>query len=142
MENIPLWHERDISHSSAERVIIPDSFILTDFLLADMTDIIQNWTVHPDRMKANIGATRGLIFSQSVLLALTRKGLSRESAYQIVQRNSLKAWNENLDFKALVLAEPEIVAVLTPEELDRCFSLEPYLGKIDYIFERVFSDES
>jgi adenylosuccinate lyase len=73
---------------------------------------------------------------------LTRKGLSRESAYQIVQRNSLKAWNENLDFKALVLAEPEIVAVLTPEELDGCFSLEPYLGKIDYIFERVFSDES
>jgi adenylosuccinate lyase len=142
MENIPLWHERDISHSSAERVIIPDSFILTDFLLADMTDIVQNWTVHPDRMKANIGATRGLIFSQSVLLALTRKGLSRESAYQIVQRNSLKAWNENLDFKALVLAEPEVAAVLTPEELDQCFSLEPYLGKIDYIFERVFSDES
>jgi len=142
MENIPLWHERDISHSSAERIIIPDSFILTDFLLADVTDIVQNWTVHPDRMKANIGATRGLIFSQSVLLALTRKGLSRESAYQIVQRNSLKAWNENLDFKALVLAEPEIVAVLTPEELDGCFSLEPYLGKIDYIFERVFSDES
>jgi adenylosuccinate lyase len=142
MENIPLWHERDISHSSAERVIIPDSFILTDFLLADMTDIVQNWTVHQDRMKVNIGATRGLIFSQSVLLALTRKGLSRESAYQIVQRNSLKAWNENLDFKALVLAEPEIVAVLTPEELDQCFSLEPYLGKIDYIFERVFSDES
>jgi len=142
MENIPLWHERDISHSSAERVIIPDSFILTDFLLADVTDIVQNWTVHPDRMKANIGATRGLIFSQSVLLALTRKGLSRESAYQIVQRNSLKAWNENLDFKALVLAEPEVAAVLTPEELDQCFSLEPYLGKIDYIFERVFSDES
>ena len=114
MENIPLWHERDISHSSAERVIIPDSFILTDFLLADMTDIVQNWTVHPDRMKTNIGATRGLIFSQSVLLALTRKGLSRESAYQIVQRNSLKAWNENLDFKALLLAEPEVAAVLTP----------------------------
>lgn len=142
MENIPLWNERDISHSSAERVIIPDSFILTDFLLADMTDIVQNWTVHPDRMKANIGATRGLIFSQSVLLALTRKGLSRESAYRIVQKNSLKAWNENLDFKALVEAEPEIVAVLTPREIDQCFSLEPYLGKIDYIFERVLSDES
>ena len=142
LENIPLWHERDISHSSSERIIFPDCFILTDFLLADMTDIVKSWTVHPDRMKANIGATRGLIFSQSVLLALTRKGLSRESAYQIVQRNSLKAWNENLDFKALVLAEPEIVAVLTPEELDQCFSLEPYLGKIDYIFERVFSDES
>ena len=142
LENIPLWHERDISHSSSERIIFPDCFILTDFLLADMTDIVKSWTVHPDRMKANIGATRGLIFSQSVLLALTRKGLSRESAYQIVQRNSLKAWNENLDFKALVLAEPKVAAVLTPRELDRCFSLEPYLGKIDYIFERVFSDES
>ncbi len=142
MENIPLWNERDISHSSAERVIIPDSFILTDFLSADVTDIVQNWTVHPDRMKANIGATRGLIFSQSVLLALTRKGLSRESAYQLVQKNSLKAWNENLDFKALIEAEPEIVAILTPEEIDQCFSLEPYLGKIDYIFERVLSDES
>ena len=142
MENIPLWHERDISHSSAERVIFPDSFILTDFLLADMTDIVKNWTVHPDRMKANIGTTRGLIFSQGVLLALTRKGLSRESAYQIVQRNSMKAWNENLDFKILVLAEPQVAAVLTPEELDQCFSLEPYLDKIDYIFERVFSDES
>jgi len=142
LENIPLWHERDISHSSSERIIFPDCFILTDFLLADVTDIVKSWTVHPDRMKANIGATRGLIFSQSVLLALTRKGLSRESAYQIVQRNSLKAWNENLDFKALVLAEPKVAAVLTPRELDRCFSLEPYLGKIDYIFERVFSDES
>ena len=142
LENIPLWHERDISHSSSERIIFPDCFILTDFLLADVTDIVKSWTVHPDRMKANIGATRGLIFSQSVLLALTRKGLSRESAYQIVQRNSLKAWNENLDFKALVLAEPEVAAVLTPEELDQCFSLEPYLDKIDYIFERVFSDES
>ena len=142
MENIPLWHERDISHSSAERIIFPDSFILTDFLLADVADIVQNWTVHPDRMKANIGATRGLIFSQSVLLALIRKGLSRDSAYQIVQRNSLKAWNDHLDFKALVLAEPEVAAFLTPEELDQCFSLEPYLDKIDYIFERVFSDES
>ncbi len=142
LENIPLWHERDISHSSAERIIFPDSFILTDYLLAEMTDILGNWVVHPGRMRENIGATRGLIFSQSVLLALTRKGLSRERAYQIVQRNSLKAWNEGLDFKALILAEPEAASVLSPAEIEACFSLDPYLGRIDYIFERVMSDES
>ena len=142
LENIPLWHERDISHSSAERIIFPDSFILTDYLLAEMTDILGNWVVHPRRMRENIGATRGLIFSQSVLLALTRKGLSRERAYQIVQRNSLKAWNEGLDFKALILAEPEAASVLSPAEIEACFSLDPYLGRIDYIFERVMSDES
>lgn len=142
LENIPLWHERDISHSSAERVIFPDSFILTDYLLAETTDILGNWVVHPERMLQNIGATRGMIFSQSVLLALTRKGLSREQAYQIVQRDSLKAWNEGLDFKALILADPEAAGVLSAEELERCFSLDPYLGRIDHIFERVFSDES
>jgi adenylosuccinate lyase len=142
LENIPLWHERDISHSSAERVIFPDSFILTDYLLAETTDILGNWVVHPGRMLENIGATRGLIFSQGVLLALTRKGLSREQAYQIVQKNSLKAWNEGRDFKALILAEPEVAGVLGAEELERCFSLDPYLGRIDHIFKRVFSDES
>ena len=142
LENIPLWHERDISHSSAERVIFPDSFILTDYLLAETTDILGNWVVHPERMLENIGATRGMIFSQSVLLALTRKGLSREQAYQIVQRNSLKAWKEGLDFKALILADPEAAGVLSAGELERCFSLDPYVSRIDHIFERVFSDES
>ncbi len=142
LENIALWHERDISHSSAERVVFPDSFILTDFLLADAADIVGNWVVHPDRMKANIGATRGLIFSQSVLLALTQNGLTREEAYQIVQRNSLKAWQEGLDFRALVAADPDVARTLRPGELDKCFSLEPYLAKIDYIFERVFRHES
>jgi adenylosuccinate lyase len=142
LENIALWHERDISHSSAERVVFPDSFILTDFLLADAADIIGNWVVHPDRMKANIGATRGLIFSQSVLLALTRKGLTREEAYQIVQRHSLKAWKEGLDFRELVAADPDVARVLGAKDIDRCFSLAPYLEKIDYIFERVFRDES
>ncbi len=142
LENVALWHERDISHSSAERVVFPDSFILTDFLLADAADIIGNWVVHPDRMKANLGATRGLIFSQSVLLALTRKGLTREEAYQIVQRNSLKAWKEGLDFRELVSADAGAGRVLGPKDIERCFSLAPYLDKIDYIFERVFSDES
>jgi len=142
LENIVLWHERDISHSSAERIVFPDSFILTDFLLADAADIIGNWVVHPDRMKANIGATRGLIFSQSVLLALTKKGLTREEAYQVVQRNSLKAWKDGLDFRELVAADPDVARVLRTKDIERCFSLAPYLGKIDYIFERVFRDES
>lgn len=142
LENIVLWHERDISHSSAERIVFPDSFILTDFLLADAHDIVANWVVHRDRMRANVDATRGLIFSQSVLLALTRKGVSREEAYQVVQRISLKAWEDGLDFRALVAADPDVARVLGPEEIDRCFSLDPYLAKIDTIFERVFRHES
>ncbi len=138
LENIPLWHERDISHSSAERVVLADSFILTDYLLAETLDIIGHWSVDVKRMRANIDLTRGLIFSQSVLLALTRKGMTREEAYQIVQRNSLKAWKEGLDFRTLAGADPDIAKSLSAEELDRCFSLEPYLAKIDYIYERVF----
>jgi adenylosuccinate lyase len=140
LENMVLWHERDISHSSAERVVFPDSFILTDFLLADLADIVAHWVVHPDRMKANIDATRGLIFSQSVLLALTRKGVVREEAYQIVQRSSLKAWNEGLDFRALVAADPDVAKALGPKDIEACFSLAPYLAKIDYIFERVLHE--
>jgi len=140
LENMVLWHERDISHSSAERVVFPDSFILTDFLLADMSDVVANWIVHKDRMRANVDATRGLIFSQSVLLALTQKGVVREEAYQIVQRSSLRAWNEGLDFRALVAADPDVAKVLSPKDVDRCFSLDPYLGKIDYIFERVLHE--
>jgi adenylosuccinate lyase len=142
LENTALWHERDISHSSAERVVFPDSFIVTDFLLAEIIDIIKNWNVRPDRMRANIDATRGLIFSQSVLLALTKKGMTREDAYQVVQRNSLRAWNECRDFRELIAADPDVVRILTPADIDRCFSLAPYLDKIDYIFERVFADES
>jgi adenylosuccinate lyase len=142
LENMVLWHERDISHSSAERVVFPDSFILVDFLLAEALDIVGHWAVHPDRMRANIGLTRGLIFSQSVLLALTKKGLTREDAYQVVQRNSLKAWNEGLDFRKLAAADPDVAKILRPDEVARCFSLEPYLAKIDDIFERVFADES
>jgi adenylosuccinate lyase len=142
LENVVLWHERDISHSSAERVVFPDSFIAADFLLAEITDIVRNWVVHPDRMRANLGATRGLIFSQSVLLALTRKGMTREDAYQVVQRDSLKAWNEGLDFRALVEADPDVRRTLAPDEIERCFSVAPYLDKIDYIFERVFRHES
>jgi adenylosuccinate lyase len=142
LENVVLWHERDISHSSAERIVFPDSFILTDFLLADAADIVGHWVVHPDRMKANIDATRGLIFSQSVLLALTKKGLTREDAYRVVQRNSFKAWKDGLDFHALIAADPDVSRVLGPKDIEGCFSLGPYLAKIDYIFERVLRHES
>jgi adenylosuccinate lyase len=142
LENIPLWHERDISHSSAERIIFPDSFILTDYMLSETIDIIGHWVVHKDRMKANINATRGLIFSQSVLQALIRKGLTREEAYALVQQNSLRAWNENGDFKKLVQADPKIGEKLTPAEIEKCFRLDPYLVKIGYIFERVLAHES
>jgi adenylosuccinate lyase len=137
LENIALWHERDISHSSAERIIFPDSFILADYLLAEMTDIIRNWVVHEEKMRENINLTRGLIFSQRVLLALTEKNVPRPGAYELVQRSSLKVWEEKLNLQELLLSDPEILAVLSPEEVRACFSLDIYLEKIDHIFERV-----
>jgi len=142
LENIPLWHERDISHSSAERVIIPDTFIISDFLLAEATDIITNWHVYPEKMKENIDLTQGLVFSQKVLLALTKKDISREDAYRLVQNNSLKAWKQKKDFKKLLLSDPEIKKILTEKEIEECFSLDTYLSKIDSIFNKVFADES
>ncbi len=142
LENIPLWHERDISHSSAERVIFPDSFIITDYLLSETTSLVKNWNVHPDRMEKNIHLTKGLIFSQRVMLALTKKDISREQAYQLVQKNSLEAWNEDLDFKDLILQDPEISNILSKEDIADCFTLDPYMEKIDYIFDKVFADEN
>jgi adenylosuccinate lyase len=142
LENIPLWHERDISHSSAERVIFPDSFILTDYMLAETTDIIKNWVIHEERMKENISLTKGLIFSQKVLLALTEKNVPRTQAYELVQRNSLQVWEKNLSLKDLLLADKEITAILSPDEVEACFSLDSYLEKIGYIFEKVIGNES
>jgi adenylosuccinate lyase len=142
LENIPLWHERDISHSSTERVIFPDSFILTDFMLAEFTDIIKNWEVSPQRMKENIGLTRGLIFSQKLLLMLMKKNISRDQAYQWVQKNSLKAWEQRRDFQDIVRTDPQIKKTLTAQEIEKCFSLDPYMKNIEYIFKRVLSDES
>lgn len=142
LENIPLWHERDISHSSAERIIFPDTFILTDFILAEIMDIIKNWNVFPEKMKENIALTQGLIFSQKLLLTLMKKDLPRDKAYHLVQKNSLAAWKSHLDFKEIIQSDPEIKKILSPEEIEECFSLDPYLEKIDYIFERVLSDES
>jgi adenylosuccinate lyase len=107
-----------------------------------MTDIIKNWRVHPERMKANINLTRGLIFSQRVMLELTKKNISREDAYKLAQRNSLKAWEEQKDFKELLKADPEVTKLLSDVEIEDCFSLDPYLDKIDYIYQKVFTDES
>jgi len=142
LENIPLWHERDISHSSAERVILPDSFILADYLLSETTDIIGSWVVREDRMRQNIEATKGLIFSQRVLLALTEKNVQRPRAYELVQRSSLRVWTENLGLKELLLADKDVLAVLSPQEIEACFTLDTYLEKIDYIFERVLGHAS
>jgi adenylosuccinate lyase len=142
LENIPLWHERDISHSSAERIIFPDCFIITDFLLAETIDILENWRVYPEHMQENIHITQGLVFSQRVLLALTHKGLSREDAYHLVQRNSMEAWEKRQNFRDLLLADTDITDIMSPEEINACFSLEPYLDKIDYIFNKVLKDEN
>jgi adenylosuccinate lyase len=137
LENIALWHERDISHSSAERIIFPDSFILADFLLAETAGIIGSWVIREDRMKKNIEETRGLIFSQRVLLALTEKNVPRPRAFDLVQRLSLRAWTENVGLKELLLTDKDVLAVLSPQEIEACFNLDAYLEKIDHIFKRV-----
>jgi adenylosuccinate lyase len=138
LENVALWHERDISHSSAERVVLPDSSIAIDYMLAKMASLIDGLVVYPERMLENLKATRGSIFSGQLLLALTQAGVSREQAYEWTQRNALQAWDEGRDLKSLVTADVDIGAHLTPEQLDRVFSLETYLRNVDVIFKRVF----
>jgi adenylosuccinate lyase len=137
-ENIPLWHERDISHSSVERVIIPDSTILVDYMLHRFTGIIKNLLVYPERMAANLDRMKGLIHSQRVLLALTEKGVSREDAYRLVQRNAMQVWEKNMDFRTLLKKDKEIAAVLSGPEIDASFSLTYHTKNVDYIFKRVF----
>ena len=138
LENIALWHERDISHSSAERVVLPDSSIALDYMLQKATGLIEGLVVYPERMLENLNATRGLIFSGQLLLALTNKGVSRETAYDWVQRNAMKVWDEDKDFLALVKDDQDIKAQLTINEIERIFSLDHYLRNVDTIFERVF----
>ncbi len=136
MENVPLWHERDISHSSVERVIIPDSTITMDYMLHKFTDIMQNLLVYPENMKKNLDKTHGLIFSQRVLLALVDKGLSRESSYELVQRNAMRSWNEGEDFKQLLLNDAEIIAVLPENEIEGLFDFGYHLQHVDDIYKR------
>jgi adenylosuccinate lyase len=141
LENVALWHERDISHSSAERVVLPDASIALDYMLQKATSLIDGLVVYPERMLENLRATHGLIFSGQLLLALTRSGASRESAYEWVQRSAMRVWDEGGDFQALVSADPEISAHLKREEIERVFSLDTYLRNVDAIFERVFERE-
>jgi adenylosuccinate lyase len=138
LENVALWHERDISHSSAERVVLPDSSIGLDYMLQKAIGLIEGLVVYPERMLENLNATRGLIFSGQLLLALTNKGISRETAYELVQRNAMRVWDEGVDFLTLVKSDPDINSKLTSDEIERTFSLDHYLRNIDEIFERVF----
>jgi adenylosuccinate lyase len=135
MENVALWHERDISHSSVERIIVPDSCILLDFILADMTKIVDRLLIYPEHMKRNLNATRGLIFSQEVLLALTKKGMKREDAYRIVQEQAMKVWAEEKEFKALLLGSEDVMKLLSQKELDELFNPNRSLKYVEYIFE-------
>ena len=138
LENVNLWQERDISHSSAERIIIPDSNILIDYMLQKFTNLISNLNVYPERMKENLEKTKGLIFSQKMMLDLTEKGLSREEAYRIVQGISMRVWQGQAEFKELLLEDPEISQYLTKSEIEECFDYQTYLKNIDPIFIRVF----
>jgi adenylosuccinate lyase len=140
MENIALWHERDISHSSVERVILPDTFIALDHMLRRFTRIVSGLVVHQDRMLENLGRSRGVVFSGQVLLELAAHGVSREEAYSWVQRNALRSYDEKLDFKTLLLADPDIAGVLSRDEIDRAFDLTVQLRHVDAIFERVFQE--
>jgi len=137
MENIALWHERDISHSSTERIILPDSCLLVDYCLSLFTSIIKGLQVFPQRMKKNMELTKGLIFSQRVMLALIDKGLSRQKAYELVQRNAMKSWKGNKDFLNLLKADPEVAEVLPQPELKALFDYQYYLRHVDEIFARL-----
>jgi adenylosuccinate lyase len=138
MENIALWHERDISHSSVERVILPDSFIALDHMLRRFTRIVSGLVVHADRMRENLNRSRGVVFSGTVLLELARKGVSREQAYEWVQRNAMRSFAEQADFKTLLVADPDLARVLTRADIDRAFDLGDQLKHVDDIFTRVF----
>jgi adenylosuccinate lyase len=140
MENVALWHERDISHSSAERVIGPDSTIVLDFMLVRMTGVIKNLIVYPENMQANMDKTKGLYYSQKILLELTQRGVSREDGYRLVQKNALEAWDKQLNFKDMVLGDAEITAVISKDEIEKFCSPEFFIKHVDDIFERVFKD--
>jgi adenylosuccinate lyase len=137
LENVALWGERDISHSSAERLILPDSCLALDYMLDLLSGVIRGLRVYPERMKQNMELTKGLLYSQRVLLALVEKGLSRDRAYEIVQRNSAKTWDEDKDFRELIRSDPEIGSQLSPAEIDELFDYGYYLRYVDEIFQRV-----
>ncbi|MEM8759644.1 MAG: adenylosuccinate lyase, partial [Pseudomonadota bacterium] len=142
MENVALWHERDISHSSVERNIGPDATVTLDFALARLTGVVERLVVYPEAMLANLERTRGLVHSQRILLALTQAGLSREDAYRAVQRNAMKTWEEGKDFRAELKADPEVSAAMSAEEIDANFDLGYHMAQVDTIFARVFGPDA
>ena len=135
-ENVALWHERDISHSSTERIILPDATELLDYMLCRFKGILENLNVYPENMLSNIRRTHGVIFAQRVMNALIEKGLSRERAYDTVQPISMKSWAEGLDYQTLLKENEEVMALLSPEEVDSCFTLDYYFKNVDYIFKK------
>ena len=139
LENVALWHERDISHSSVERVILPDSFIALDHMLRRFTRIVRGMVVYPERMRENLERSRGVVFSGSVLLELARRGVSREQAYEWVQRNAMRSFHEQRDFKSLLLADADITGVLSAADIEKAFDLNDQFRNVDAIFERVFT---
>jgi len=140
LENIPLWHERDISHSSVERVIGPDATVLVDFMLYRLRGLLDTLEIYPENMEKNLWLTRGLIFSEKILLKLIDKGLSREDAYLLVQGNAMKCWTDKIDFKNLIINDRKIISHLSLEEIEECFDVKHDLKQVDYIFDRVFSE--
>ena len=140
LENQALWHERDISNSSVERVVLPDGTAILDFMLQRLTGLIDTLVVDADRMRENLEMTHGLVFSGTLLLALAKRGLTREDAYARVQRHAMDAWQHGGDYKQRILADPSITEVLAKEEIDRAFSLEEALRHVDRIFERTLGE--
>ncbi len=139
LENVALWHERDISHSSAERIVLPDSSATLDYILAKTTSLLDTLIVYPENMLKNLGLTRGLVFSGQLLLALTQKGVSREDAYAWTQRNAMKVWDEGGDYHELIKSDADISSHLSQEEIARVFDLRHYLRNVEKVFDRVFS---
>jgi adenylosuccinate lyase len=140
MENVALWHERDISHSSVERVILPDSFIALDHSLRRFTRIVKGMLVYPERMRENLERSRGVVFSGTVLLELAKKGTSREQAYEWVQRNAMRSFREGRQFRELLLADEDVSGILARDEIERAFDLDVQLRHVDTIFSRVFNE--
>jgi adenylosuccinate lyase len=141
LENVALWHERDISHSSAERVILPDSTILLDYLLSKTANLIETMFVYPERMMRNLESTQGLVFSGQLLLDLVEEGVLREDAYRIVQRNAMRSWKDGSNFKDLVVADPDIANKVPRDKIEHAFDLKRQLRNVDRIFERVFGKD-
>jgi adenylosuccinate lyase len=137
-ENVALWHERDISHSSVERIILPDSTILTDYLLQKTTNVVDTLMVYPKRMLSNLESTGGLVFSGQLLLDLAEHGMSREDAYRLVQSHAMRAWKRGLNFRKLVMKDKRITKRVPPKKLDQAFNLKRQLRNVDKIFDRVF----